>query len=98
LCLACTGFLYAAYVVALKLLHGISVQGWSSLMVVVLVASGAQLLGLGIIGEYLWRNLDETRKRPVFLVEKMIGFDVDKHQQQVKKSTKLSRMREHEEN
>jgi len=73
--MAAGGFLYAFYVIFLKLTHGIAVEGWSSLMVVVLVAAGTQLLGLGIIGEYLWRNLDETRKRPAFLVDKMIGIN-----------------------
>ncbi len=73
--MAGAGFLYALYVIFLRLTHGVVVEGWSSLMVVVLVASGTQLLGLGIIGEYLWRNLDETRKRPVFVIDKIIGFD-----------------------
>jgi dolichol-phosphate mannosyltransferase len=41
-------------------------------MVVVLLLSGVQLMMLGILGEYLWRNLDETRKRPRFVVETVI--------------------------
>ncbi len=74
-CMAIAGLLYAIVVISLRLTRGSPVEGWSSLMVVVLVAAGAQLLGLGIIGEYLWRNLDETRKRPVFVVDRLIGFD-----------------------
>jgi hypothetical protein len=42
------------------------------------VVSGVQLVMLGILGEYLWRNFDETRKRPVFIIDKMIGFGGDK--------------------
>ena len=47
--------------------------GWTSLMVVILLLSGFQMIMLGIIGEYLWRNLDETRKRPLYVIEKVIG-------------------------
>jgi len=75
LLIAAVGFLYALFVIGLTLLHGVTVEGWSSLMVVVLIVSGAQLVGIGIIGEYLWRVLEEVRKRPAFLVEKTIGFD-----------------------
>ena len=73
--LASLGLLYALFIITLRMSHGVIIEGWSSLMVVVLIASGAQLLGLGIIGEYLWRVLDEVRKRPIFLVKRMIGFD-----------------------
>jgi len=42
-------------------------EGWASLMVVLLIVSGVQLIMLGIIGEYLRRNFDESRKRPVYI-------------------------------
>ena len=54
----------------------LKVQGWASLMVVLLVVSGAQLLVMGVIGEYLWRNLDETRRRPRFIVESRVPGSV----------------------
>lgn len=73
--IAAVGFLYALIIITLRLLHGIIVEGWSSLMVVVLIVSGAQLIGIGIIGEYLWRVLEEVRKRPAFFVEKTIGLE-----------------------
>jgi len=41
--------------------------GWASLMVVVSVIGGLALLGIGLIGEYLWRVLEEVRERPVHL-------------------------------
>jgi dolichol-phosphate mannosyltransferase len=41
--------------------------GWASLMVVVSVIGGLALLGIGLIGEYLWRVLEEVRGRPVHL-------------------------------
>jgi polyisoprenyl-phosphate glycosyltransferase len=70
--LAFAGFIYAAVVIVLKLTHGISIQGWSALMVVVLVLGGIQLLMLGIFGEYLWRTLDETKRRPLYVVDRVV--------------------------
>ena len=67
------GFLYAVHII-LNALDGSPVEGWSSLMVVILVIGGFQMLMLGILGEYLWRTLDETRKRPRFLLEDDFGF------------------------
>jgi dolichol-phosphate mannosyltransferase len=70
--LALAGFAHAAVVVALRLAGQIPVQGWSALMVVVLVLGGLQLLMLGVIGEYLWRTLDETKRRPLFVVDRVV--------------------------
>ena len=44
-------------------------SGWASLMVVVLMLGGFQLLMLGILGEYLWRAFDEARGRPRYVIE-----------------------------
>jgi len=72
--LAFMGFLYAFFIVFNRLFFSVPVEGWASLMVVLLVVSGTQLVFLGILGEYLWRNFDETRKRPPFIIDRMIGF------------------------
>jgi dolichol-phosphate mannosyltransferase len=72
--LACLGFLYALFIVFNRMFFSMPVEGWASLMVVLLVVSGTQLIFLGILGEYLWRNFDETRKRPAFIIDRMIGF------------------------
>jgi len=72
---ALAGFVWAVIVVLNRILSGIPVQGWASLMTVVLVVSGVQLLTLGIFGEYLWRNFEETRKRPSFVVDQLIGME-----------------------
>ena len=48
---------------------GLTSVGSGSLMIVVLFLNGIQLLSIGVIGEYLWRTLDETRKRPHYLIE-----------------------------
>jgi glycosyltransferase involved in cell wall biosynthesis len=76
--IALFGFLYAALIMFKRLFFSVPVAGWASLMVVLLIVSGIQLIMLGIIGEYLWRNLDESRKRPVFIIDQMAGFKTDK--------------------
>jgi dolichol-phosphate mannosyltransferase len=68
LVVAMLGFLYAV-VVIINALAGHSVQGWASLMVVLLVIGGVQMLMMGMLGEYLWRALDEARQRPRYLIE-----------------------------
>ncbi len=74
LLLAGLGSLYALVVVLGRLFSRLSVPGWTALMVVVLLTSGTQLLILGIIGEYLWRTLDASRRRPLFIVDSVLNL------------------------
>ena len=66
--LALAAFAYAVFLVFYKLLHGLPIEGWTSLMVALAFFSGVQLLSLGILGEYLWRTLDAARARRGYLV------------------------------
>jgi dolichol-phosphate mannosyltransferase len=66
---AFTGFLYAV-IVFFNAFLGKPITGWSSLMVVVLIMGGCQMIMLGMIGEYLWRNLEEARSRPSYFIER----------------------------
>lgn len=66
---AIVGFLYAG-VVTVNALAGRPPQGWASLMVVVLVIGGIQMVMMGVLGEYLWRALDESRGRPRYIIER----------------------------
>lgn len=63
------GLLYALVIIISRIFAGIEVEGWSSMMVVLLIVSGVQMIMIGVVGEYLWRSLDETRKRPRYIVE-----------------------------
>lgn len=72
LLVSCFGLAYAAFIIV-HALGGSAVEGWSSLMVVVLVLGGAQLSMLGILGEYLWRTFDEARGRPRYIIEQDLG-------------------------
>lgn len=60
---------YAVFIIGQTLLFGTDVPGYASLMVVLLTASAAQLLSLGIIGEYIARLTIETKQRPIYLIE-----------------------------
>jgi dolichol-phosphate mannosyltransferase len=62
------GFVYAMYVLWCYF-NGSPVEGWSSLIVAVLLVGGIQMMMLGILGEYLWRTFDESRKRPRYVIE-----------------------------
>ncbi len=72
---AIVGFLYAIVIVAMRLYIDDPIEGWASLMVITLIIGGLQMLMLGILGEYIWRNLEESRRRPLFLIEDQKGFD-----------------------
>ncbi len=65
-------FLYAAVVVVLALAGTVTATGFPTLLAVVLLLGGVQLLFLGILGEYLWRALDESRRRPTYLIRDQI--------------------------
>ncbi|MBN2106983.1 MAG: glycosyltransferase family 2 protein [Deltaproteobacteria bacterium] len=51
---------------------GMPVRGWTSIIAIITFLLGLIMIMLGIIGEYLWRILDETRKRPSYIVDKVI--------------------------
>jgi glycosyltransferase involved in cell wall biosynthesis len=71
--IAALSFFYAAYLVADTWLFGRRVEGWTTIIVLVLMLGGLQLLVLGMLGEYLWRVCDEVRRRPLFLVQEITG-------------------------
>lgn len=65
---ATVAFVYGAVIVAKTLMFGEPVRGYPSLMSVVLFLGGVQLVALGIIGEYLGRMYEETKRRPLYLI------------------------------
>ena len=76
LLISLAGFAYAASIIV-NAIFGRPAEGWSSLIVIVLVIGGFQLLMLGVLGEYLWRTYDESRGRPRYIIEEMTGVRPD---------------------
>lgn len=65
--------LYMIYVFVRAMLYGDPVAGYPTLLTVMLCLGGVQLLALGIIGEYLGRVFNESKRRPLYLVDEMNG-------------------------
>lgn len=63
------GLIYMLY----SVIAGVAVPGWASLISVILICSSAQLLVLGVIGEYLGRLYLEAKNRPLFVIEDIVG-------------------------
>ena len=61
-------FVFAVIVIFKVLIYGVDVPGYASLFVAVNFLGGMQLIGIGIMGEYLGRNYFESKRRPVYLV------------------------------
>lgn len=68
-------FLLMIYYLTKTLIYGISFPGYASLILTILFMGGVQLLSIGIIGQYIGRIYMETQKRPLYLVDSLIGIE-----------------------
>jgi dolichol-phosphate mannosyltransferase len=73
--LAFLGGIYFLYVIGVRLFTDSAVEGWTSVVGVVLVLGGVQLACIGIIGQYLGRMYDELKNRPLFVVQEDTNRD-----------------------
>ncbi|MBP0622283.1 glycosyltransferase family 2 protein [Cupriavidus consociatus] len=63
-------FGYGAFIVGRTLVLGVDVPGYASLLSVLLFLGGIQLIGLGVVGEYVGRIYDEAKGRPIYLIRR----------------------------
>jgi dolichol-phosphate mannosyltransferase len=75
---ALISFSYGAFIFFSWLTFGIAVQGWVPMMLVLTFTAGLQMTLLGILGEYLWRTLDEARSRPMFVIDTIYEEPIEK--------------------
>ncbi len=69
ICFSFFGFLYAIVIAYNRFIHNTPFTGWAPIMILILIIGGLIMLMLGIIGEYVWRTYDETRKRPLYVIK-----------------------------
>ena len=62
------------YVLVARLLTGIWAPGWALLLIAAFFLGGMMLLCLGIIGEYVGRIYHELKRRPLYVVDEVLGF------------------------
>lgn len=86
--------LFSVFISILVLIYSLTVKifgeniqtGWTSIMVVITFFSGIQLLGLGIVGQYIARIYDESKNRPIYTIKELVNID-ENNQLQTSKQT-----------
>ena len=63
------------YTITVKIIGTGTQTGWASIMVAITFFSGIQLLGLGIVGQYIARIYDESKNRPIYIVKETINIE-----------------------
>lgn len=71
LAVAASAFIYGGVIFYAWTVSRIEVKGWTPLMILLAFTAGIQMTMLGVLGEYLWRTLDETRKRPHYVIDEV---------------------------
>jgi glycosyltransferase involved in cell wall biosynthesis len=67
--------IYLLVVLLQKLIWGIAVPGYATIIVLILVLGGIQLLCIGIIGEYVGRTFEQSKKRPIYVAKEILDHD-----------------------
>lgn len=76
LAISFAAFILGAYVIAMKLFWDVDVEGWTSLFATVSFLGGLQIFLIGIVGLYIGKTFQESKKRPLYIVrERTVGAD-----------------------
>lgn len=72
---AIAAFLYLLFVVLQKLIWGIDIPGYATIIVLILLLGGVQLFCIGIIGEYVGRTFEQSKQRPIYIAKEILNND-----------------------
>lgn len=75
LVISAISFAYGLYIVFKTLIFGVDVPGYATLVTAIMFFGGIQLLSIGILGEYIARIFHEVKNRPIYIIDKKIGFE-----------------------
>lgn len=78
--MALLSFLYGIFIITTYLIYGNPVQGWATLITVILFFAGINLMSLGVVGEYIARIFTEVKARPVYIVREKLSHNKDEKQ------------------
>lgn len=70
-----SSFIYFLIILIKTIIIGKDVPGYASILCVILLLGGIQLITIGILGEYIAKTYIEVKKRPIYLIKEKIGFD-----------------------
>ena len=75
--IALVSFIYMGFIVVRTVVFGVDLPGYASLLSVMLFLGGLNLIGIGILGEYVGRLFLESKQRPLYIVDNVIGDSED---------------------
>ena len=75
LIISISSFFYANFIIIRTLFLGVDLPGYASLIVTVLFLGGLQLIGIGVLGEYIGRIYIESKQRPVYIIQKKYNIN-----------------------
>ncbi len=67
---SCLSFIYGSFIITRTLIEGVDVPGYASLLTVILFIGGIQLIGIGVLGEYIGRMYLEAKRRPSYIIDR----------------------------
>lgn len=73
--IAFLSLLYGCFIIFHTIYFGVDVPGYASLIVVLLFFSGMNMIGLGILGEYMGRVFTEVKQRPLYIIDSLAGLE-----------------------
>ena len=72
---AIAAFIYLVIVIFQKLITGIDIPGYATLAVLILFLGSMKLFCIGIIGEYVGRNFEQSKQRPIYIAKEILEYD-----------------------